>query len=136
MTHPRTTALALPVQFPSCDFPDLPMLPSLTLSGLFIGQLAHLPGDGTPTGMYKQPVSEAWATVDGLRGDVQADRRFHGGPDKAVHHYPAEHYARLVAHAPQAAAALRKNLPTSGWDETTVCLGDCYQVGEAVLQVT
>ena len=82
MANPRATTLALPVQFPSCPFPVYPMLPSLTLSGLFIGQLAHLPGDGTPTGMYKQPVDEAWATVDGLRGDVQADRRFHGGHDK------------------------------------------------------
>ena len=141
MANPRATTLALPVQFPSCPFPVYPMLPSLTLSGLFIGQLAHLPGDGTPTGMYKQPVDEAWATVDGLRGDVQADRRFHGGPDKAIHHYPAEHYAQLAAHAPQAAAALRagvlgENLSTTGWDETCVCLGDCYQVGEALLQVT
>ena len=112
-----------------------------TLSQLFIGQLANLPGDGTPTGMYKHPVAEAWADLNGLRGDVQADRRFHGGPDKAVHHYPAEHYPRLAAQAPAAAQALcagslGENLSTTGWDEHNVCIGDCYQVGDALLQVT
>lgn len=30
----------------------------------------------------------------GLSGDEQGDPRVHGGPDKAVHHYPFEHYAQ------------------------------------------
>lgn len=28
----------------------------------------------------------------GLEGDEQAEKRFHGGPDRALCHYPAEHY--------------------------------------------
>ena len=31
-------------------------------------------------------------TATGFEGDEQADRRVHGGPEKAVHHYPWDHY--------------------------------------------
>lgn len=31
--------------------------------------------------------------IEGLEGDEQGDRRVHGGPDKAIHHYPRDHYA-------------------------------------------
>src|SRR3954466_2697853 len=35
-------------------------------------------------GVPKQPVFEALVTADGVDGDRQRDRRFHGGPDRAV----------------------------------------------------
>ena len=35
-------------------------------------------------GVPKQPVFEALVTADGVDGDRQSDRRFHGGPDRAV----------------------------------------------------
>ena len=31
--------------------------------------------------------------IDGLAPDEQADRRVHGGPEKAVHLYPLDHHA-------------------------------------------
>jgi MOSC domain-containing protein YiiM len=39
-------------------------------------------------------------TALGLEGDEQADRNFHGGPDKAVLHYAREHYAVWRDEAP------------------------------------
>lgn len=79
--------------------------------------------------------------VDGLAGDEQGDRVYHGGPEKAVHHYAAEHYplwrARwpdsLVAPAP---GAFGENFSTTGMTEREVHLGDVYSVGGALLQVS
>lgn len=50
---------------------------------------------GSTSAIAKQPVS-GLIRVDreGLAGDEQGDRRLHGGPDKAVHLYAFEHYAR------------------------------------------
>ena len=64
---------------------------------LFIGQSAELNPEQAPgliSAIHKQPANAPlWCDFLGLRGDEQSDRRHHGGPDRALHHYPAEHYA-------------------------------------------
>src|SRR5258706_88176 len=45
------------------------------------------------TAYFKKPVAgRVWAGVELLDGDGQADRRFHGGPDKAINAYCLKHY--------------------------------------------
>lgn len=109
---------------------------------VFAGGLRPLPPEGQMTGMFKTrqdaPLS---CTREGLQGDMQADRRYHGGPDKAVHLYPADHYARLVAAFPALAGevgpgTLGENLSVEGVDETRVCLGDVFALGACRLQIT
>jgi len=108
---------------------------------LFIGGIRPLPESGRPTGMYKQPVSgEIELGPEGFIGDEQADRRVHGGPEKAVHLYPARHYARLAQRFPEAAAqlvigSLGENISTAELDESDVRIGDLWRLGSAVLQV-
>ena len=77
----------------------------------------------------------------GLAGDEQGDLRVHGGVDKAVHHYPFEHYAawrRELGGLPLLAmpGAFGENVSSRGLDESTVCLGDRYALGSAVLEVS
>ena len=77
----------------------------------------------------------------GLEGDMQADRRVHGGPEKAVHHYPAGNYQKLAAAFPAIAeqfipGSLGENISTAGFDENTVCIGDIFSLGEARLQIS
>lgn len=109
---------------------------------LFIGGIGLLPESGRPTGMYKQPASGPLELgPEGFVGDQQADRRVHGGPDKAVHLYPARHYARLAARFPEAAALLvagsnGENLSTPDLDENDIHLGDIWQLGMARLQLS
>lgn len=66
--------------------------------GVFAGGLTVVGETGHLTGMCKKrrhgPVQVG---SDGLADDQIADLRFHGGPDKAVHLYPIEHYAQLRA---------------------------------------
>ena len=106
---------------------------------LFIGTIAPLPDSGRPTGMFKHPVGTALQLgIEGFAGDQQADRRVHGGPDKAVHLYPAAHYARLAERFPEAAEQLQpgslgENISSATLDETQVRIGDIFQLGEARL---
>ena len=78
----------------------------------------------------------------GLAGDEQGDRQAHGGPDKAIHLYAFEHYAIWRVELGEASlplldlpGAFGENLSTEGLDEKTVCLGDRFQIGQAVLEV-
>lgn len=108
---------------------------------LFIGGIRPLPESGRPTGIYKQPVDGSLAlTNEGFVGDQQADRRVHGGPEKAVHLYPARHYTKLAIRFPEAAGqlvpgSLGENISTPDLDESDVRIGDIWQLGSALLQV-
>lgn len=76
----------------------------------------------------------------GLDGDVQADTRVHGGPEKAVLAYAMRHYATTwsaVLGAEQSVpGAFGENLTIDGQDETTVAIGDVFAVGAVRLQVS
>jgi MOSC domain-containing protein YiiM len=108
---------------------------------LFIGGIVALPASGRPTGMFKQPATAALQLgPEGFTGDEQADRRVHGGPEKAVHLYPAGHYARLAAAFPEAAGALvpgslGENISCAALDEGDVRVGATFALGTAHLQV-
>ncbi|NTV68573.1 MAG: MOSC domain-containing protein [Azonexaceae bacterium] len=108
---------------------------------LFIGGIRPLPESGRPTGMYKQSATGPLELgPEGFVGDQQADRRVHGGPDKAVHLYPARHYARLAERFPDAApqlviGSLGENISTAELDENDVRIGDIWRLGSAKLQV-
>lgn len=108
---------------------------------LFIGGIRPLPESGRPTGMYKQPAAGPLdLDREGFIGDDQADRRVHGGPEKAVHLYPARHYAKLAERFPDAASQLvigsiGENISTPDLDENDVRIGDIWRLGSAELQV-
>ena len=109
---------------------------------LFLGGIRPLPPDNGPTGIFKQPIEQpVWLGREGLAGDAQADRRVHGGPEKALHQYPVTHYARLTGAFPDAApllvpGALGENLSVPDWDETNIAIGDVFQLGDARIQVS
>jgi len=92
------------------------------------------------TAIFKEPVAGAVAIQAlNLAGDEQADLTVHGGYDKAVYAYPAEHYEYWRTQLPDVAfswGALGENLTTEGLWEDTLCIGDLLRVGSAVLQVT
>jgi len=108
---------------------------------LFIGSIRPLPESGRPTGIYKQAVDcPLELGSEGFVGDMQADRRVHGGPEKAVHLYPARHYTRLAERFPEIAGQLvpgsmGENISTAELDENDVRLGAIWQLGSARLQV-
>ena len=91
------------------------------------------------TSIFKSPV-QGRVAVKGINldGDLQADRRVHGGPYKAVYLYPAEHYPYWTTElsVPLPWGAFGENLTSEGLLEEEVCIGDQFRFGSAILQVT
>ncbi len=88
----------------------------------------------------KQPLAGAvWVGRMGVAGDMQADRRVHGGPEKAVLAYGHRHYAawrELLGRPEVGPGWFGENLTIDGADEATVCVGDRMAVGQARFEVT
>lgn len=87
----------------------------------------------------KQPVNgRQYVRFDNIEGDRQADLKNHGGYDKAVLCYAAYHYrewqTELNQHFPY--GGFGENFTIEGLDETNVCIGDIFKVGECTLQVS
>ena len=97
-------------------------------------------GQKVVTGIFKEPVAGRIAVRrHNLAGDRQADLTVHGGPDKAVYAYPAEHYPFWREQFPEMElpwAMFGENLTVSGVLEDVVHIGDRFQVGTAQLVVT
>ena len=80
-----------------------------------------------------------WLGYQGFQGDEQADRKNHGGVDKAVCVYAATHYPgwrEELGLADLSFGAFGENLTVEGLDEANVCVGDILDVGGARIQVS
>lgn len=90
------------------------------------------------TAICKEAVAKAFLTIDGFQGDGIADTKHHGGPDRAVCVYPQEHYARWEKEFGEALplSTFGENITVSGMLEQAVHIGDIFQIGDAIIQVT
>lgn len=90
------------------------------------------------TGIEKTGVLEAHLTLQGFTGDGPFNMKHHGGPDRTVCIFPIEHYAyfeeKFQKTLPK--SAFGENLMVSGMLEKDVSIGDVFQIGEAIIQVT
>lgn len=108
---------------------------------IFTGKIAPLPDCGRPSAIFKHAVSAPLLLgVEGFDGDEQADRKVHGGPEKAVHIYPQAHYDKMAAAFPALASqclpgAMGENLCVQHLDEDNIHAGDVFALGEARLQL-
>jgi MOSC domain-containing protein YiiM len=121
------------------------MQTSVRIASLFAGPVRPLERPGhapVPSGIAKDAQrGPLRLTVHGFEGDEQGDKVYHGGPEKAVHHYASEHYARWGTHwpdslVPLAPGAFGENFATSRMSEREVCIGDIVRAGSALLQVS
>ena len=95
-------------------------------------------GQSMITAIEKQVVSDVYLAKQGFEGDDVADKKHHGGPDRAVCLYPAEHYSQWERELgkPLPLAAFGENLTVTNMLEADVCIGDIYKIGEATIQIT
>jgi MOSC domain-containing protein YiiM len=89
-------------------------------------------------GVPKYPVASAELTVNGVSGDKQRDRRFHGGPTRAVSLFAVERIAALRGEGhPIEPGSTGENLTLAGVDWDAVRVGDRLRVGDWVeLEIT
>jgi MOSC domain-containing protein YiiM len=90
------------------------------------------------TAIWKHPVEGRVAARGvNLEGDDQADRRVHGGPDKAVYAYASEDTAWWEEQLGRelGAGAFGENLTLQGVDCTNARVGERWRIGTALLEV-
>lgn len=112
-----------------------------TLVSVNVGRICLVPyrGNQVKTGIFKEPVEgRVLVRTLNLDGDEQADLTVHGGVDKAVYLYPAEHYAIWQAELQRELGFghFGENLTVSGLLEDDVHVDDVYAIGDAILEVT
>jgi MOSC domain-containing protein YiiM len=91
------------------------------------------------TGIDKQPVTGRVAVHPlGLEGDVQVNRKYHGGEGQAVYAYAQEDADFWIAELGRELPPGRfgENLRTSGVDLTGALLGEQWRIGTALFEVT
>ena len=88
-------------------------------------------------GVPKLAQPETFIAAEGLRGDWQRDRRYHGGPQRAVCLYSLELIRALQAEGhPIAIGSIGENLTLSGIDWALMVPGAALEVGAARLELT
>jgi MOSC domain-containing protein YiiM len=96
-------------------------------------------GKKAASSIWKTPV-EGPVAVRGvnLEGDDQADRDVHGGPDKAIYAYALEDVRWWEGELGRALelSAFGENLTTSGIDVSGAVVGERWEIGTALLEVS
>ncbi len=92
------------------------------------------------TGFFKTPIEgPVFVGTTNLAGDGQADLENHGGIDKAVLAYSADHYPKWrdelrLPDMPQ--GAFGENLTIAGLQEESVFIGDIFRIGKVIFEVS
>lgn len=115
------------------------------LDTLLIGGPKPFRADGEMSAMARGAVDRPVKLRKlGFEGDRVADPSVHGGVDKAVHFYPAEHYPKWIAHFASEgithplldnAGAFGENISASGLTEDKIRIGDRFRIGSALVEV-
>ena len=97
-------------------------------------------GQELQTGIYKYAVeTPVYLGKEDVENDHVLDRRYHGGIDKACYLYSADHYPFWKSRFPGQEwkwGMFGENLTISGLNESEIHIGDRFQIGEAVVQVS
>src|SRR5688500_16210484 len=90
------------------------------------------------SGISKDPVDRLDVTTERITGDDVENHKFHGGTERVICVYPYEHYAYWEKNYGTALtkAAFGENLTLTNMQETEVCIGDIFQIGDTVLQIS
>lgn len=103
-------------------------------------QFVTINGEQQRTGIFKKPTNQPiYLDTEEVKGDEISNRKVHGGIYKACYLFSADHYPHWQNLYPQLDwhyGMLGENLTVEGLDETKICVGDIYKVGNALIQVT
>lgn len=117
---------------------------SIRLRSILVGMPAEIHDEQDPkpwfSGFAKREVAgPVRIGRDNVAGDGQADRSVHGGPEKAILGYCADHYPQWCHELQRddlRDGSFGENFAFTGLDEETAAIGDRYRVGSAVIEVS
>jgi ferredoxin-NADP reductase/MOSC domain-containing protein YiiM/ferredoxin len=113
-----------------------------TLLSVNVGMPRDVPWQGKTvfTGVYKDPVAGPRRVSKlNVEGDGQGDLAGHGGEHRAVFVYQLDSYRyweRELGRSDFVYGQFGENFTVEGLSDDEVCIGDRYQVGTAVFEVT
>ena len=119
-----------------------PVVASAEILSVLTGKISSFRAPDEPSAIAKCPRAGPIAIgLLGLAGDEQADRVHHGGRDKAIHHYPYDHYpfwrSEIGDHPLLASpGGFGENISTLGMIESDVCIGDRFRLGTALVELS
>lgn len=97
-------------------------------------------GKEDTTGIYKKPVNKPILLGNQVvQGDFISDRNVHGGEFKACYLFSADHYPywkKLYPSLDWEWGMFGENLTVSGFNEKRIHIGDVYEIGSALVQIT
>lgn len=111
------------------------------ITSLFVGKVEQRWPGKPPSAIGKKSTDALLHLKDnGFVEDSQADLEAHGGAEKAVHHYSADHMEHWRAAFPGHAekfvpGCFGENISTVGLNEKNLCLGDVLTMGTATVQI-
>lgn len=118
------------------------------VDALLVGKPVPFRADGETSTIGSRVAADGpvQLTVSGFVGDRVADASVHGGPDKAVHFYPAEHYPEWRADFTKGGlephphlerlGGFGENISALGLAEDKVQIGDRFRIGSALLEIS
>lgn len=118
---------------------DLKTLNKIISINIGMPILIDFKGKQIQTGINKQPIfAPVYLSTLNFEGDGQADLVHHGGKDKAVCVYPFDHYRYWEETLDRELdyGAFGENITLTGLCEADVAIGDIFQLGEAIVQVS
>ena len=97
-------------------------------------------GKTVRTSVWKTPVQERrWARKLNVAGDAQADLSGHGGQQRAVFVYQMDSYhywERILGRKDFTFGQFGENFTVEGLSDDDICIGDRYQIGDAVFEIS
>ncbi|GGI40799.1 MOSC domain-containing protein [Mammaliicoccus stepanovicii] len=106
-----------------------------------VGKVTHVTFENSKskhTAIFKKPFKDSMFLSEvGFIEDEQ-EYKGHGGPEKALCFYSKDNYEYWndIIHLLPPYAIFGENLTVSGLDEQSLHIGDTYQLGEAIIQVS
>lgn len=92
------------------------------------------------TGIFKrEQTASITVTKNGVLNDVVVDKRYHGGEHLAVYGFSKKHYSFFQKYYQNISfynGIFGENLTIDDLDETTLKIGDTFQIGSAILQIS
>lgn len=105
------------------------------------GKIVTIEGENKvfETAYFKKSTDlKLWLGKTGLDGDFQADKKYHGGSEKALLAYAASSYKMWKDKYGFnfENGSFGENITVDGLDEDSVCLGDIYKIGDVLIEVS
>jgi MOSC domain-containing protein YiiM len=112
----------------------------MLVDALFAGKPQAFGPRQSPSSIIKLPFEQLHIELNGAIEDEQGNKKLHGGPEMAMHHYSQESYEILRKQFPNIAqnllfGSIGENISAPTMNDEIVFIGDIYRIGSVVLQV-